>query len=79
LELASLQEAFGERLWLLVAPKPLKSLLIPRGRREKLLLALAPRSWIVGANLFGETPGEPEPALARALKFDGVNEATCRS
>ncbi len=68
----ALQDAHGERLWSLVEPRPLRSGLVPRGTRDKLLFALAPRGWVVGANLFGETAGEPEAALLQALKFDGV-------
>ncbi len=70
--LQTLQDAHGERLWSFVAPKPLRAGLVPRGKADKLLFALAPKRWVLVANVFGETPGEPEAALLKALELEGV-------
>lgn len=68
----ALQDAHGERLWAMVPPGPLRNGLVPWRMRDKLLVVLARGSWVVAANLFAETAGEPEAALMNALKREGV-------
>ncbi len=43
---------------------------------EKVWAMFMPMSGVVGVNLFGFTPGEPEEAVMRALKLEGVKQAS---
>ncbi len=71
----ALKELHGDKLWSFLPSRPLPSVLVKMGLKDKLFSVLMPHSGILMANMFGDTPGEPEEALMKTLRLKGVKRA----
>ncbi len=71
----ALRDLHGEKLWSLLPSRPLSSVFLKMGLKERLLSALMPHSGCVIANFFADTPGESEEAHMKTLKLKGVKRA----
>ena len=71
----ALKDLHGEKLWALQPSRPLSSVFLRLGLKERLFSVLMPHGGCVFANFFGDTPGESEEALMKTLKLKGVKRA----
>ena len=71
----ALKELHGEKMWSLLPSRPLSSVFLKLGLKERVFSVLMPHSGCVYANFFADTPGESEQALMKTLKLKGVKRA----
>ena len=71
----ALKDLHGEKLWSLLPSRPLSTVFLKLGLKERFFSVLMPHGGCVFANFFGDTPGESEQALMKTLKLKGVKRA----